>query len=94
MSHKDWGICKNCKGQFYSQNKNFCSRTCYFVFARGENSPNFKGDLIKKVCRICQKEFRLSFAAKQKKYPTQGRGRFTCSPHCARLFVWSLRKSK
>ena len=42
-------ICQNCKKEmevwpaFYKENRNFCSRNCYFQYNRGENSYSWQG---------------------------------------------------
>jgi len=78
-------ICKQCGKVFYSHPSSikrgggkFCSIKCVGLFHRGKNSPVWKGGEIKRVCRICGKEFLM----KRCLLKIKGRGQ-TCSTKCA-----------
>lgn len=56
-------ICKGCGKEFYRSHHGqplYCNQRCYFDHRdlAGENSSQWKGDDLNKVCETCQKEYR------------------------------------
>ena len=49
--------CNFCKSSYKGRGKSFCSNKCKGNFYLYRGNPHWKGGLLKRICKICGKEF-------------------------------------
>lgn len=82
-------ICERCGVSVRRKGpRRFCSRSCYHIFSRGENSPHWKPNHWK-VCIMCGSKFRQHREDYSTRCnTTKNRGKKTCSPTCRQKLKW------